>query len=586
MMKVMKRYAAAALLAAATAWASGAQNLNPTVEVTNQFEGKVMEVTKPVVGMAVPDSLLRFDLEFDYSVFDTPYKGTYEFSPYLLDMKPRPDAWRGSTLYLRLGAGYAPHPTADIVYSPELSGPFQINVYGMHRSYLGKYKVRLGEYEDDWTGYDLLSRAGVDGRYDYSSGAFSFDVGYYGIHTKQDDRTSGYNAFDVKLRAQSFMDARNTFYYDVTTAFRGASDSYSAPDKLKTFDFGLDATAGPVFGDHAVLADMHVGIDTYGGLFSSRTGLVSVVPKYVWNSDRLRIAAGVRFSAVLRSEEPWMGHALAGRKGQFVYPDVRIGYEAVTDRLNLYASATGGDHVRAYAELKEDHHFYNPYFGCGEVPMTDNSVERVRFALGAQGNIASKFRYDVRLGWLYMAGGMVDAVRPVRADLAAGAPSDPAADDDADAPSGNPGRPSVTAGLMPSVAYEDYGLFFAHASFAYDGRPVAVDGGFRFGRPTTGPLEQGFAPASTGWLKLTYNKMDRILAGVRAEGALKRPAGTAWGDLHIPGYVDLGLFGEYAVTPHLSLWLRADNLLNMNIQPHPLYPCGGISFTGGIIFSL
>ena len=566
----MKRtYTAIFVTAFAAAFTAGAQNLNPTVEVTNQFEGKVMEVAKPVVGMAVPDSLLRFDLEFDYSVFDTPYRGTYEFSPYLLDMKPQPDAWRGSTLYLRLGAGYTPHPTVDIAWSPEMTGPFQFNVYGMHRSYFGDYKVRLGSFEDRWQGFDMLSRAGVDGRYDYSSGAFSFDAGYFGIHTKQDVRTAGYNAFDVKLRAQSFMADRDVVYYDVTAAFRGASDSYSAPLGLKTADFSLDATAGPVFGGgRAILADIHVGVDTYDGLFASSTGLMSIAPKYVMNRDRWRIAAGVRLSAVIRSDSEWMGQVLGRQKSQVIYPDVKVGYEAVTDKLNLYATLTGGDHLWNYAELKEGNHFYNPYYGRGEAALADNSVERIRVAVGTQGNAATKFRFDVRMGWLYMANGLLDAVRVPRYD--------------------DPSYELYAGQWAASVAYEDYGLFFANGSFAYDGRPVAADGGFRFGKSTTGPAREGFAPASTAWLKLTYNKMDRILAGIRAEGALKRPAGTVYEgrNLSIPGYVDLGIFGEYLLTRHLTLWLRADNLLNQNIQRHPLCPDSGISFTGGIIFCL
>ena len=53
----MRRYIilAAALLAYA---AASAQNLNPTVQVTNDYEGKLMEVEKRNVQMAVPDSLL------------------------------------------------------------------------------------------------------------------------------------------------------------------------------------------------------------------------------------------------------------------------------------------------------------------------------------------------------------------------------------------------------------------------------------------------------------------------------------------------------------------------------------------------
>lgn len=571
-----KRYTAVILTTFAAAWTTGAQNLNPTVEVTNQFEGKVMEVAKPVVDMAVPDSLLRFDLEFDYSVFDTPYKGTYEFSPYLLDMKPQPGARQGRDLYLRLGAGYALHPTADIVYSPDLRGPFRFNAYGMHRSYVGNYKTRIGAFEADYKGYDMLTRAGVDGRYDYASGAFSFDAGYYGIHTKQNGQTAGYNAFDLMLRARSLTEARNHFHYDVAAAFRGAAQAWTVSDKLNTVDFNLDATAGPVFSaTQAVLFDVHVGVNAYSGLFPSRTGMMYITPKYVLTADRWRVSAGVRLSAVIRSDDEWMGEVLGRQKSQVIYPDVRVGFEAVTDRLNLYVSLTGGDHVWSYSELKADNHYFNPFYGRYLAPLADNSAERIRAAVGAQGNVAAKFRFDVQAGWLYMAHGLLDAVALDHENHTA-----------------YPGAPAAfaTGGVWinPAVTYEDYGLLFAKAEFVYDGRPVAVEGAVRYGMPTSGPVENGFAPASTARLQLTYNKMDRIRAGVRAEGALKRAAGTAYDGfgLDIPGYVDLGLFGEYALTRDLSLWLRADNLLNQNIQRHVLCPESGISFTAGLTFQL
>ena len=57
--------AAALISAAATA-----QNLDPTVEVSRAYEGNLVEVHKPVMEMAVPDTVQRFRLDFDYSVFD------------------------------------------------------------------------------------------------------------------------------------------------------------------------------------------------------------------------------------------------------------------------------------------------------------------------------------------------------------------------------------------------------------------------------------------------------------------------------------------------------------------------------------
>ena len=72
------------------AFSASAQNLDPTVEVSRDYEGKLLVVHKPILEMAVPDSVYRFDLDFDYSVTDTPYKGAYEFVPYSVDMTLEP----------------------------------------------------------------------------------------------------------------------------------------------------------------------------------------------------------------------------------------------------------------------------------------------------------------------------------------------------------------------------------------------------------------------------------------------------------------------------------------------------------------
>ena len=50
-----------------------AQNLNPTVKVTKIYSGILNDVSKPELSMEVPDSIKRFDFNFDYSVFDSPY---------------------------------------------------------------------------------------------------------------------------------------------------------------------------------------------------------------------------------------------------------------------------------------------------------------------------------------------------------------------------------------------------------------------------------------------------------------------------------------------------------------------------------
>ena len=120
-----------AVCAIAGSYSSWAQNLDPTVEVNRTYEGKLMEVHKPEMEMAVPDSALRFDLDFDYSVFENPYKGAYEFKPYSMTLKPVAPPKERKSLYLNMGSGAfftgGVMPSADFVWSPLSSGNFRLD---------------------------------------------------------------------------------------------------------------------------------------------------------------------------------------------------------------------------------------------------------------------------------------------------------------------------------------------------------------------------------------------------------------------------------------------------------------------------
>ena len=98
-----------------TCAALGAQNLDPTVEVRRTYEGKLLEAHKPSLEMSVPDSVTRFDLDFDYSVFNNPYKGAYEFNPYKMLMSPLTGRDSQRKFHMRVGAGYELHPYLDLL---------------------------------------------------------------------------------------------------------------------------------------------------------------------------------------------------------------------------------------------------------------------------------------------------------------------------------------------------------------------------------------------------------------------------------------------------------------------------------------
>ena len=95
-----------------------AQNLNPTVEVTNAYVREASGIEKPSQLREVPDSVLRFNLDFDYAVNETPYRGAYEFKPYLVQLRPQARPSQEGTLLLEAGVGYTLHPELNVVYTP------------------------------------------------------------------------------------------------------------------------------------------------------------------------------------------------------------------------------------------------------------------------------------------------------------------------------------------------------------------------------------------------------------------------------------------------------------------------------------
>ncbi len=161
-----------------------AQNLNPIVEVTNTYTREASGIEKPAQLLAVPDSVYSFNLDMDYSVRNTPYQGSYEFKPYLVQLRPQPRPSDEGTLFVRLGAGYGFHPEATVVWSPVRKGNFRLNVYGDHHSYIGKYRnitVQDKLLLPDGTtraGKDLHSSLGADALYTWTGGTFMADFKY------------------------------------------------------------------------------------------------------------------------------------------------------------------------------------------------------------------------------------------------------------------------------------------------------------------------------------------------------------------------------------------------------------------------
>lgn len=576
-----------------TAAVSFGQNFNPTVEVTNTYQGNASEVHKPLLGMNVPDSLLRFDLNFDYEVFEKPYQGAYSFKPYMLNMRPAKDAWRGRQLYLKAGAGYTLHPRFEFVFSPEQSGPFQMSVYASHKSYFGNYHEIKPELQDGlyrmkksggkFGGYDALTSAGFDGRYNWDRTILSFGIGYYGLAAKDSVMSRSYNAFDFNARVRSNNDSESYFLYDIGLRGRVANDgldykSFSFPDGVTVDKQNenwvlLDGLVGPVVNNsRSILVGFEAESASYSRFYDGNIGRVALIPSYRFKSGRWNLNLGVKLEFMFRNDADTLSFGkMGGGKGQIVYPDAHISF-AVGGNVALYADATGGSRLNTYSSQISENHHLNPSFLVAPVyelitPLVDNTVEKVNARIGVRGSAASSFQFDVNGGVGLYGNALMES-----------------------------GLFTAGGDLVPALAYSDYNLIYANALVGLRTGRVKIDADFRYrgvSFPDNDALNLGFTlPKYSGGVRASYDISSRLYAGINVEAASWRDGKCASVasedilDVRVPGYVDLGVNCGYKFNRKWTLWLESGNLLCQTIQRTPFYAEKGPWVTAGISLNL
>ena len=557
---------------------AAAQNLDPTVEVSREYEGKLVEVHKPAFTMAVPDSVTRFALDFDYSVFENPYKGSYEFHPYLLTLKPSVSGSGENSFYLRAGAGYQLHPTFDLVWSPRLGKQRNLNldVYALHRSFAGNYLTIAPEFSEDgsavmtrlpkdeagshkWYGYDLMSKAGASARADFEKLAVDFGAGYYGLLQKDRVWMRDYNALDANFGISSKPETVESLTFDLDVDYRYGQDRVEASE-LRENVLGLELVMGPFDVKGQRLA-FSLGGDMalYSGAFSASAGEVHLAPRYVLKKDRLDISAGIKLSKLISNAKKT---GMYGSKEQYVYPDVHVSYVLLPKALKVYFKADGGNRLDTYSSLIEDNHHVTHLLQNFNLGYT---VERVALTAGFDGRITDKFSYNIRGGYANYANVMTYG---------------------------------IAVSQTPSffLEYVSCQRAFAALDWAFVHRGVRFDGTVAYEHFFDSSSHRVLAPAAlSGNAGVEYSWRNRVIAGVDCGFATASNGGCEVREtddliricrVSLPGYADLGVYAEYATARNLSFWLRAGNLLNMTIQRNPLYAEKGVNCTVGICLNL
>ena len=537
------------LAALALSAALSAQNINQTVQVTNDYAARFADFQKQGGEMTVPDSLYKFDYRFDYSVFETPYKGSYEFSPYRIQVTPQARTYDGSKLFLRAGAGYSLRPQLSFAYQLLQEKDFTIGVYADAGGYLGNYWSQTGG--NPFRGYDLSGRVGVNGQRLMPKVRLSYEMAYDGVfagdNANLDYRTTFHSAY-VMGRVQSQERPGNQLFYDFDLRFRYSGESYTPImelDNTGESNLRVGVSIGPSLQQkYKILIDGVFemasirSVDAMFGGPTATTNLSTIYPHLDFLLGPVHLDAGVRmdFSAV--GEERTVTFTVA--------PDVKARLALAESGLELFAGVSGGQHMEDHYTLKQINHFAPRVHFPASI-----SREKLRVRAGLEGHWRSRLQYSLEAGWM-----------------------------------------SVSGGPLPyynSLGFADYSSFYALATGLWKSERLEVDGRLRYNGFKLASFKTSFftPPTFTADIRGTYNWDRRIYAGAFVEAASPRTRHSFTADFYqIPGYVNLGLTGEYRFTEKLACWLEAGNLLGMAIQRTPGHVEKGPYFTLGLQLKL
>lgn len=592
---------------------AAAQGFNPVVEVTNAYKGKLMEVHKQEVQMAVPDTMLRFDYDFDYTTFDNPYKGAYDFSPYKMNMTPEPRAFDGRNLFVKAGVGYSLNPEARIVWAPQLKGKaadkLSLTFEDDFNGYWGQYHELGSVNRDSWTvlkksgvyndGHDAANQLRMSATLNASKALVTAAFDWNLVNSAYDGRThssqslintvprygNSMNSLGGTLGVQSkghgrtFADFSLGYHYgDGTSKYTiGRLDDLnfehyvqaqsrvgrrlSRPGMMAFVDVDVENESFHLM--HNILSDSNAD----QGIFRTNLFMLSATPTISGHSDRLNYSAGLKLSMITRGSSPDSAITNVGR-GHIVYPQLHVDYALVKDALKVYANVGGGDRIDTYSSLVSKYHFLNlaPWEGMEHV------VDVYNANAGLSGRAHARFQYEIEGGLGRTDNAVCESVG--------------------------------TSWLMLVKDYVRANVFsaYAKASGAWTSEAFDVKANFMFRNSEALDDAPMLLPSRfTGGFSATWNWRQRIYLGATMDAASYRRMVNApdwnlplWSEyipydspsVQIPGYIDLGLNAEYRMSGKMAIWAKGGNLLGNAIQREAMFVRRGAFFTLGLSVNL
>lgn len=510
--------------------ALSAQSLNSTVDVSNEYLSKFEADSKADIKMLVPDSLLQFNKEFDYMVFENPFKGSYEFSPYSVQLVPEAGNYGTRRFYMRAGAGYQMYPVLDAVYSPELrdNPNLKLSVFQKGNGFVGRYRDSKGEMLSE-TSLNLSERLGLNLHLDNRKLKLRLNAAYDGVYAGTASNVRMMHGADLDFGLATFKS--KFFSYKLDLAYKFAN---IGPENRHFADMGM--TFEP-----KTEKTMRFPVDVKAQ-YASGAFLAGAAPHVRLMLGTVDITAGAKFTFWSPDKE---------NRYFRITPDVHAVLNIV-DAVSVYADVDGGQTLISANDILH----CNPFVNNTNHTWSD---ETIRFNGGVRGRIGGGFEFDINGGYSIRDASPLDYISY-----------------------NSLGELTLYFTQFKPVKFN---VAYADAVFSYSNERLDIDAGvhYRF-TDLNGDFEVFDLPMLSGTARITYNWQKRIYVGVGIEGSSERVGPFIGNDIrsYLPGYVNLGVSFEHRLTREFGIWLRGTNLLNNMIMRTPSFIEKGVNVMAGI----
>ncbi len=547
---------------------------NATVEVSRPYDVNLDGIQKPAIPIFIDDSLHRFDVHFDYSIFNRPYSDLYDFTPYETIQLATVGANRTPFVYGRFGTRYAPGdrgvlPAAELYLQTKPKNGFCSGLYARHNSYFGDLGRSFG-IDPVFKTARMQNTVGGDLTYDWATGELMFDVKYdydQYHYTTQDPWESSLhrnNSLTAAFNLNSAQKEENTVYYDVTLSYRNTrkaftwDDSYVDPDTTRLTEgfVKVYGYVGATFEKHRVYVNMNIEYATYKGVHDFNIGVVEFSPIYQISHKRLNAKLGVKFGSRygIVGEIPEPGLDLSARSS--IFPDVDIRYTLIDKALWAHAVVTGGNDLNPYSRMIDDCPIVLPTstMGFGSRPLdatlTIESVISGRLGIELETNY-KMYRNKMIFNPVYYGENITQMMANYR----------------------NVNQFSMQAQLIWRSQDVTMGGRFRYASYqnAYD-KSVVTE-----------------MPKYTGDAFVRYNFRERLIAQLECNyrsatsGDIMQLDGESSGERYaVPPIFDVDLNVNFLINKYISVFGKIGNLFNQRNEYMPLYVEPGRNYGLGV----